>query len=121
MQTVLRPPRRVTRVNPASNAAFARGIQLRRFLTKKTAFVRAKDRLIESHPTKRRACFNDFVETAMLAFTERNCLARAQIIAHDFSQELPSAALFRGQSLADDVAQAVGKPNTQLFFFSERK
>ena len=50
----------------------------------------------------------------MLAFPERDRLARPQIVAENFGQELPSAADLRREPLADDIAKGIGQTNAQL-------
>ena len=72
------------------------------------------------HP-KGRARLNDFVEAAVLAFAERDRFRGAQIVAHNFGEQLPAAAHFRREPLADDVTQGVGQADAQLLFFAQRK
>ena len=101
--------------------AFARGEKPRGFFGDEIALVGVQNRLIERHPAEGRTGFDDFVEAAVFAFAERDRFPRAQVVAHDFGEQLPAAADFRREPLADDVAQGVGQANAELLFFAERK
>ena len=83
-----------------------------------SGFVSVQNRLVEGHPAEGRAGFDDFVEAAVLAFAERDRFSGAQIVPHDFGEQLAAAANFRREALADDIAQGVGQPDAQLLFFA---
>ena len=108
-------------VDAAGDASFAGGEESRRFFRDEIVLVGVENGLIESHPAERRACFNDLVEVAMLAFAERDCFFGPQIVAQNFCEQLRPPPSFGREPLADDVAQRVGETNAQLLFFAERK
>ncbi len=108
-------------INAAGDSAFARSKKPGGFFGDVIAFVSSEDRLIESHPTKWRAGFNDLVETAVLAFSQRDGFLGAQVVAKNFSEQLPAAADLWRKPLANDESQSVSETNTQLFFFTHGK
>ena len=70
---------------------------------------------------KGRARLDDFVETAVFAFADRDRFAGAEIVAQNFREQLPAATDFRREPLADDVTHGVGQADAQLLFFAERE
>src|SRR6202022_4798941 len=82
---------------------------------------RREDSVSASHPDQRGAGPNDFGEATVFALAQRNCFLGAQIVAHDFAEQLTAAALLGSETLTDDVTQTVGKTNTELLFFAKRE
>ena len=74
-----------------------RGEQAGRLFADHARFVGVQDRLVEGRPAEGRTRLDDFVEAAILGFAERNGFAGAQIVPHDFRQELAATTDFRAR------------------------
>src|SRR5438874_7827297 len=108
----------LNQIDAASDPPFAGSEQSGRLFADQFLLVGAENRLIECHPAKWRAGFNDFVEAAVLAFADRDRFLGTQVVTHDFGEKLAAAVHFWRKTLADDVAKRVGQPNSQLLFFA---
>src|SRR5260370_14214527 len=121
VELIIHAARFLDQIDAAGDVAFLRGVELGDVFGDQVVLVGLENRLIEGHPAERRASLDDLVEIPMFAFAERDGFLRAQIVAHYFGEQLPPAADFRRQPLANDVAQRGGQTKAQLLFFAERK
>ena len=76
----------IDEINAAGDSPFAGSKKPGGFFGDVIAFVSSEDRLIESHPTKWRARFNDLVETAVLAFSQRDSFLGPQVVTQNFGE-----------------------------------
>src|SRR5262245_30270014 len=99
-------------IDPAGNPPFLRSKEASGLLIDLPGLISPKDRLVERSPTKGRTGFDDLVETAIFGFTKRNRFTGAQVVTHDFEEQLAAPINLWGQPLADYVAKAVRQTNT---------